>query len=109
MNEGLAEYFGEALWTGDGFVSGLIPRMRLEDIRSTGIKKDFKPFKELAAMTNKVWVQDLTTTNYDEAWVDGAFSGQWRQRAVSGAVLEIHDVGQQRSGRPSGVGRRVWK
>jgi hypothetical protein len=30
LNEGLAEYFGEALFTGDSFVSGVIPQWRLE-------------------------------------------------------------------------------
>lgn len=31
-NEGLAEYFGMSLWTGDGFVSGVIPPKRLAKV-----------------------------------------------------------------------------
>ena len=33
VNEGLAEYFGEAVFTGDGFVSGVIPPTAMTGIR----------------------------------------------------------------------------
>ncbi|HEY4330717.1 MAG TPA: DUF1570 domain-containing protein, partial [Phycisphaerae bacterium] len=67
VNEGLAEYFGEAQWTGDGFVTGLIPQQRLEAIRK-GIRRGFMPFAQLMAMTDREWSADLTNENYDEAW-----------------------------------------
>ena len=34
VNEGLAEYFGEAIFTGDGFIAGIIPQWRLKRIRA---------------------------------------------------------------------------
>jgi hypothetical protein len=67
-NEGLAEYFGEALWTGDGFVTGLIPPDRLKDVQ-TGMKRgELKPFRQLMGMSQKEWNDDFTNGNYDEAW-----------------------------------------
>ncbi len=67
-NEGLAEYFGEAVWTGDGFVNGLIPPDRLKDVQKEIRIGQFKPFKTLMGMSQKDWNDDLAVTNYDEAW-----------------------------------------
>jgi len=67
VNEGLAEYFGEAQWTGDGFVSGLINPARMDDVR-LGIRRSFKPFKDLMTLSDDEWIRDLNAANYDEAW-----------------------------------------
>jgi hypothetical protein len=48
-------------------VTGLIPQARLLNVRK-GIRSGFRPFKQLMALTDKEWVQDLRETNYDEAW-----------------------------------------
>ena len=68
VNEGLAEYFGEAQWTGDGFVTDLIPNSRLETHPPPGIQSGFKPFKEFIALDPKTWIGDLQESNYDQAW-----------------------------------------
>jgi hypothetical protein len=67
-NEGLAEYFGEAIFTGDGFVSGAIPKHRLR--RVAGLMNDakFKPVQEMLTMTNAQWNRELNHTNYDQVW-----------------------------------------
>ena len=34
VNEGLAEFFAQGLYTGDGFVTGVIPPSRLDRLKS---------------------------------------------------------------------------
>ena len=67
VNEGLAEYFGQGIWTGDGFVTGLIPSARLAAVRR-GIQGNFKPFRQIMAMNSQTWNDDLNPNNYEEAW-----------------------------------------
>src|SRR5207253_2218666 len=55
------------VWTGDGFVTDLIPPSRLRHVRK-GIVADFKPFRDFIALDHKTWNQDLQETNYDQAW-----------------------------------------
>jgi hypothetical protein len=72
LNEGLAEYFGEALFTGDGFISGVIPNWRMQRVRSeiatdTPDKK-FTPLDRFMQITHDQWNSDITVRNYDQAW-----------------------------------------
>lgn len=68
LNEGLAEYFGESLFTGDGFVSGLVPPWRLNQIREGITRGTFMPLRGLLAMTHEEWNESLNEMNYDMAW-----------------------------------------
>jgi len=67
-NEGLAEYFGESLWTGDGFVTGLIPPDRLEDVKAAIKNRTFKPFAQMMTMSDEQWGDKLEYSNYTQAW-----------------------------------------
>jgi hypothetical protein len=67
-NEGLAEYFGEGLWTGDGFVTGLIPPDRLDDVKTAIKNRTFRPFFQMMNMTDEEWGNKLEYSNYDQAW-----------------------------------------
>ena len=67
-NEGLAEYFGEAIWTGDGFVTGLIPPERLTLVKTAIQNSRFKSFKQLLAMTDDDWIKSLDPLDYTESW-----------------------------------------
>ncbi len=67
-NEGIADYFGEALFTGDGFVTGIIPQFRLVRVRDAIRTQRFRPMGEMLRMTYKEWNADVTTTNYDQGW-----------------------------------------
>jgi hypothetical protein len=67
-NEGMAEYFGESVWTGDGFVMGLIPPDRLKEIKMMIKGGRFKPFKDIMAMSDQEWGNRLEYSNYNEAW-----------------------------------------
>ncbi len=55
LDEGLAEYFGLGIWTGDGFVTGTIPQGRLVAIRGY-IKQDrITPLADFLLMTGDDW------------------------------------------------------
>jgi hypothetical protein len=67
-NEGLAEYFGEAVFTGDGFVSGVIPQFRLERIQKLMKNDEFLPMPDMMLMTLGQWNREMRMENYDQAW-----------------------------------------
>ncbi len=68
VNEGLAEYFGEAVYTGDGFISGAIPKPRLQRIQKLIEGKQFKSIQNMMSLTHQQWNRELNVTNYDQAW-----------------------------------------
>jgi hypothetical protein len=68
VDEGLAEYFGEGVWTGDGFETGLIPPWRLQRVRRTIAQGDFVPVTDLMGMENREWNNNLSIEHYDQAW-----------------------------------------
>jgi len=68
VDEGLAEYFGEAVWTGDAFVVGVIPRRRLEEVRQLIRARGLLPFERMLEMTRTQWNADLSGRNYAQAW-----------------------------------------
>jgi hypothetical protein len=72
VNEGLAEYFGEAVWTGDGFVTGLIPPERLKRLRKRMAAGEMLRFSQMLEMSQQQWNAALKTgeapRNYDQAW-----------------------------------------
>jgi hypothetical protein len=68
LDEGLAEYFGEAVFTGDGFVSGVIPPWRLKRIRETLAAGKFRPIDEMMNLSHEQWNSELAVVNYDQGW-----------------------------------------
>ncbi len=68
VDEGLAEYFGEAQFTGDGYVAGLIPAGRLRQIHLGLDKKIFKTVNDIMNLTQLEWNGALAVANYDQAW-----------------------------------------
>src|SRR5581483_10129912 len=68
VNEGIAEYFGEAVFTGDSFVSGVIPPWRLKRVKEEIRSGRFKPIGEMMQMPHDQWNDDLSIANYDQAW-----------------------------------------
>ena len=68
LNEGLAEYFGHGIWTGDGFVMGDTPRDRVARIQAQ-IKLDrMLDLVNLLKMSSEMWNLQMTYRNYDQAW-----------------------------------------
>jgi hypothetical protein len=68
INEGLAEYFGHGLWTGDEFVTGLIPPGRLRRIHAHILAGRLVPFPEMLTMSHAEWNARMSMRNYDQAW-----------------------------------------
>ena len=68
INEGLAEYFGEAIFTGDNFVSGVIPKWRLQRVRKQIQNKQFKSIQDMMLLGHRDWNAELDLANYDQAW-----------------------------------------
>ena len=71
VNEGLAEYFGEGIFTGDSFVTGVVPPERLDRVKKqmrTPGGKGFRSIKEMMLLAHADWNADLSLGNYDEAW-----------------------------------------
>jgi hypothetical protein len=67
-DEGLAEYFGEALFTGDTFVTGLIPQNRLTRVQKMFTQATDKPLAEFLAIPREQWNAKVEMPNYDQAW-----------------------------------------
>ena len=68
LNEGLGEYFGEALFTGDGYVTGVVPAWRLKRVRRAIEGNTFQPLADFARLSQDNWNQGMTLARYDQAW-----------------------------------------
>jgi hypothetical protein len=100
VNEGLAEYFGEAVWTGDGFVTGVIPPDRLEDVQEGIKRKAFRPLPEMMNLSLREWNAALNGGNYDQAWAMCHFLAHADDGKYQGAFVNF----------VRGVNRRVpWQ
>jgi hypothetical protein len=65
VNEGLAEYFGQGIWTGDGFVTGLIPPRRLARLQGFLRGGKVLPLADMLRMTTQEWNEALDPNGVD--------------------------------------------
>jgi hypothetical protein len=91
LNEGMAQYFEEGIWTGTHFTFGHVPPRRLRQLQHDRSKKQLVPFRTMLSMTDDEWEKGLIgdanrgATQYNQAWamihflVHGA-NGQDRYR-----------------------------
>ena len=68
LDEGLAEYFGEAIFTGDNFVTGVVPPERLARLREEFAKRALKPMRSMLLTSSAEWRAEMCVENYDQAW-----------------------------------------
>lgn len=73
VNEGLAEYFAYAIWTGDAFITGLVRPNLLGQVQDAIRRRKVIPFAEILTMDQKQWnarLSDPTEARqgYDQAW-----------------------------------------
>ncbi len=68
LNEGLAEYFGHGIWTGDNMVTGMVSPGWLKQIKSLIEQDKMLPFLEMLMMSHEEWNRQLDRRNYDQAW-----------------------------------------
>jgi hypothetical protein len=67
-NEGLAEYFGEGIFTGDGMVTGVAPPGRIKRIQQAIKEKRFKSIQQMMLLSLAQWNAEMNGSNYDMAW-----------------------------------------
>jgi len=65
VNEGLAEYFGHGIWTGDDLVCGVIPPDRLKRVKALVAKGGMSPWREMFGLSHSQWGG---MHRYDQAW-----------------------------------------
>lgn len=68
VNEGLAEYFGEGVFTGDGYVMGVVPQQRLARIKAWIQSGKTISIKGMMKMQHETWNAQMSLVNYDQAW-----------------------------------------
>jgi hypothetical protein len=68
LNEGLAEYFGESIFTGDGFVTGIVPPWRLERLKREIQDNQTKSIRDIMLVSSQQWLMEMNIRNYDQAW-----------------------------------------
>jgi hypothetical protein len=68
VNEGLAEYFGQGIWTGDSFVLGVIPPDRQRRVTALIQGDQMMSILEMMKMSHQEWNTALAMRNYDQAW-----------------------------------------
>lgn len=74
LNEGLAQFFEEGLWNGQGFQLGEVPPRRLRQVNADIKASRLIPFSVLLHMDNDTWTHRLATsrsvgvTQYNQSW-----------------------------------------
>jgi len=68
LNEGLAEYFGHGIWTGDGFVMGDLPARRVARVKADIKAGRMRYLDDMLKMSHKTWNAQMDTRNYDQTW-----------------------------------------
>jgi len=74
LNEGLAEYFAEATWTGRGFETGQVPPERLKIIQDAVRNRQYMPFNNLFSLKQRSWLRTVhmnrsqASLQYCQAW-----------------------------------------
>ncbi len=93
LNEGLAEYFGESIFTGDGFVTGVIPPWRLARLKDEISGGQTKSFEAIMNLSPQQWASEMNIRNYDQAWSMVHFlvhgDDQKYQAAFTACIREI--------------------
>lgn len=74
LNEGMAQLFEEAIWTGDNFWLGHVAPRRVRQLRSDLTRGRLIPFSKMLSMSPDAWATnlgkdgDLGATQYNQAW-----------------------------------------
>ncbi len=85
-DEGLAEYFGAAVFTGDGFISGVVPPEQAAAVQDMIRTRRIKPFESIMQLDAAEWNRQMAddTANYIQVWsmvhfLAHADEGKYRQ------------------------------
>lgn len=92
LSEGMATYFEEGMWTGDGFVAGLIRPEMLRDVRALIKSGKVKKFADFMRMDRKTWNEaegEEQHANYTQAWAMVHFLAHADSERYRGAVAKL--------------------
>lgn len=68
VNEGMAEYFEEGLYTGQTFHCGLAPKWKIEFVQNMIRTNRYRPFDDMLQLHRRTWNHEMSGENYKQAW-----------------------------------------
>ncbi|MFQ5804887.1 MAG: DUF1570 domain-containing protein [Phycisphaerae bacterium] len=68
VNEGLAEYFAQGIYPGDGYVTGVVPPQRLSRLQGWINEGRTRSIEKMMTTSYAAWNAGLSVVNYDQAW-----------------------------------------
>jgi len=68
VNEGMAEYFGESIYTGDGYVVGVATPQRVARIQNWIRDGNTASIAKMMTLHHETWNMQMSLVNYDQAW-----------------------------------------
>ncbi|MEA2708473.1 MAG: hypothetical protein QOF78_1074 [Phycisphaerales bacterium] len=89
VNEGMAEYFGEGIFTGDGFITGYVPPKRLAHLKQQFEGRKFKSIKNMMLLDHARWNREMSQENYDQAWSMVQFLAHAENGKYQGAFVRF--------------------
>lgn len=104
LNEGMAEYFAEGIWTGSGFMVGQVPPRRLRQLQSDMRQRKLVRFREIQSMSLDEWNESLSgdaqtgAVQYNQVWAMVHFlvhgsNGEDRYRTRLTRMLKLIQAG----------------
>ncbi len=68
VNEGLAEYFGESVYTGSNYLAGAVPPGRVKRIQKWIKDGNAISIRDMMTKSHELWNVQMSLVNYDQAW-----------------------------------------
>jgi hypothetical protein len=68
INEGMAEYFSDGIWTGDELVTGAVDADRRKAVVQLIRAKKMMPIEQMMKLTGEEWSAQQANRNYLQAW-----------------------------------------
>lgn len=123
VNEGFAEYFSEAVWTGERFTSGQVPAGRLRVLHEALKRNEYISLTKLFMMENRGWLANVregdASLQYAQAWsvvhfLCHARNGRYRPRLLGYVKMLTEGVGRKEAfqksfGTDIRAFERAWK
>src|SRR5687768_2636457 len=108
LNEGMAVYFEEALWTGKSFLVGQVTPDRLKRLQADVRNDRLIPFRELLALTQEQWNEkaaadpERSVTQYNQSWAMVHFLVHGRNGGEPYRPRLLHLLKLIQQGKPAG-------
>ncbi len=102
LNEGIAELYNDAIWTGSRYIIGEVYPRRVRRINEDIKNHSFVRFEKMLSMDHNTWNQSLSakdetaTTYYNQAWAMVYFltqSNSAQPKQMTAYLKQLHDGG----------------